>query len=280
MKSVKISWLALVTIIALGGARCGSSSNTATATVDIPKATISIGIKYTNEPEVILETIPASSKTIYLSAEVVNPTRSTEVRVSWYKNSSQPIANETFSGKRVNSGNKLDFDYKQSSSWLASSVERPGLSWTLGEYRAEVYLNGKLAKTVFFTVVSDSEAEQSSASKAIQSISFGDIINDSDSIVAPKTTFARDTATIYLQLGIGIIQPSTTVEVGVRHVKSGILVNTFSSVVTNENNLLLSLPRDRFGRLWSDKLWPAGSFEVTVKVNGTVARTSTFVVKE
>jgi len=280
MKLLKFGAVAFIVLTTLAGARCGGGATSAN-TPAITDVAVSVGIKYTNEPETVLETVASSSRIIYVSAEVTNPTKSTEVKVAWYKLPNQPIATETFSGKRGSSGNQLDFDYKRTTSWLASQVERPGLSWTIGEYRVEVYLDGQSAKTVFFNVVSDSDADKLTASKAIQSVLFSDAIDDNNQLVdSARTTFARSTPTLYIQVKLGAVPAGTSVEAGVRYVKTGLSINTFTAVATGNDTLLFPLPLERFGRLWSDKLWPIGSFQVITKINGVIGKTSTFLIED
>ncbi|MFA5009657.1 MAG: hypothetical protein WC553_00290 [Patescibacteria group bacterium] len=276
MKLIQPTALVLIALLALGGARCGQN---ATVNGSIEQTSIATGITYDNQPENSLEQVPASATAIYLSAEIANPTKSTTVQVAWYQLPTTVIASEEFSGKRESGGNNLDFDYTKSTSWLASRITRTGLSWSLGDYRVEVSLNGNIAKTLFFKVVSDSEAEKASVEKIVSALRVGDALDDDNQLVAAKTSLARGTDNIHIAVTLTGAKAGSNLEVGVRFVKTDLVINSFSSVVSGSKTLIFSLPRDRFGRLWTDKLWPVGSFEVTAKLNGVIARTTTFVVQ-
>ncbi len=277
---MKMYQIALVFVIALVGLTGASCSRPVTETkTTIPQAVITTGIKYTNQPENNLEQVGGSSSVIYLAVEVNYPTSNTEVRVVWRKMPNQVIATETFTGKRTNTRNQLDFDYRLASSWLSSRVERPSLSWPMGEYKTEVYLDGGLAKTVFFSIVSDAEAEKQRVRGVVNSLTLGDTLTDDNRLANTKTTFSRNTPVIYIQTKISGATAGTNLEVAVRHVKTDLAVNTFSAVVAGDDTLIFSLDRNQVGRLWSDKLWPVGSFEVTAKINQATARTTNFVIQ-
>jgi len=276
MKQLKPLLVLLLALLTLSGARCGGIAATRPA---VEQAVIATSIHYDNQPDNNIEQVPTSTAVIYLAAEVTDPTSATTVQVTWYQLPNQVIATETFAGKRQSSSNQLDFDYQKSASWLASRVERPGLSWPMGEYRAEVRLGSQLAKTVFFKVVSDIAAEEASAKKIIRSVKFGDTLNDSNQLSSSKTSFRRTAPAIYIQVELAGAKPGTDLQVGVRYVKDDLLINTFSSVVMGDDQLVFALSRDRFGKLWSDQLWPVGSFQVTAKVNGVAAWTGSFLVQ-
>ncbi len=277
MKTFHIILAGILIFMGLTGSSCNRPQ--ANTTTDIAQAVIATGIKYDNQPENNLEEVGDSSPSIYLSAQVVRPTSTTAIRVVWYKLPNQILATETFSGKRTDSRNQFDFNYKTNSSWLSSRIERPSLSWPTGDYKTEVYIGENLAKTVFFHIATDAEAEKQQLGRIITSLSFGDSLTGDNRISSGKTYFSRTTPTIYIQVGIGNAPAGTDLEVAVRQVKTDTLVNTFSSVVSGNDTVLFSLGKSQFGRLWSDKLWPTGSFEVTAKINQTTVRTANFIIQ-
>lgn len=277
MKVFQITLAAVIVLLGLTGTSC--SRPLADTGTTISQAIITTGVKYTNQPENNLEQVGDSSSVIYLAAEVSRPISTTEVRVVWQKLPNQIIATETFTGKRTNTRNQLDFDYRAATSWLSSRIERPNLSWPMGEYKTEVYLNGNLAKTVFFDIVSDTEAERQQIQKLVSSLKFGDTLTGDNQLTGTKTSFSRTTPIIYIQVKLVGAPAGTDLQIAVRQVKTDLTVNTFSSVVVGDNTLLFSLDRNQLGRLWSDKLWPVGSFEVTAKINQTAARVTNFVIQ-
>lgn len=277
MKTFQIALAAVIVLLGLTGASCSRSLTDAETTIS--QAIITTGVKYTNQPENNLEQVGDSSSVIYLAAEVNHPVSTTEVRVVWLKLPNQVIATETFTGKRTSTRNQLDFDYRAATSWLSSRIERPNLSWPAGEYKAEVYLDNNRAKTVFFNIVSDAEAERRQVQKLVSSLKFGDTLTDDNQLASAKTSFSRTTPIIYIQVKLADAPAGTDLQVAVRQVKTDLTVNTFSSVGAGDDTLLFSLDRNQFGRLWSDKLWPAGSFEVTAKINQATAQTANFVIQ-
>lgn len=277
MKLSQFSLLALVLFLTLSGVRgCGPDPQAVAAS--IAQAAITASVGPTNEPDNRLEKVAATTPTIYLAAEVLNPKRSTVVKVVWQQLPGKVLATELFDGKRQDSGNQFDFEYRSASSWLLSQIKRPGLSWPLGSYRTEVYLGNRLAKTVFFDVVADADAEQQLVERMINQVVFGDAITGSNQLANRKTTFARTADNIYIQIRVVGAPVGTNLNVGVRYIKDNLVFDPFTSVVRGDQTLLLTLSRSRFGKLWSDGLWAEGSFEVTVKVDGTIARTATFRV--
>jgi len=279
MKTSKIVLITLLTAVTLTGASCGGGGSSSTTATTVAQAVLATGVKINNEPENNLEEVAAGTATLYLAAQINNPTTKTTTRVTWYKLPDKVVATETFSGER-GASQTSDFDQRYRSSWLASRVEKPGASWPLGDYRAEVLLNSRLAKTVFFTVVSDSQADKEAASRAIQKLSMGDTITDENRLVSSRTTFTRNTENIYVQTDLSAsTQPGTDLQVNIRYIKEDLIVTTFFGVVGNDSTLIFALPRERFAKPWADRLWPVGTFEVTVRVNGVLGRTANFYVR-
>ena len=260
-----------IVFVALSAVACSSELSP-----QVDSAMIAGEVSLTNEPVSRLVEVPTSVPVIYLAAAVSNPMSSTQIRVRWFKLPTQLLASEDFDGRHGDS-NRFDFDSSKSLSSLASRLERPGVSWDMGEYRAEVWLNGKLAKTVFFQVVSDAEAEQLRAQHTVKSITFSDSA-DQGRLGESRLSFGRSTNTIYIQVGLDTTLSGVTIQTSVRYVKSDQIITTFTTVPTGTDPLMFTLPRERFGRFWSDKLWPVGTFEVTVRAGGVTARTQTFQI--
>lgn len=221
--------------------------------------------------------ISASSEKIYLSGKVSNPNKSTRVRVAWLKLPNQIIATEDFSG--VNSGsNGFDFDRTKANSYFASSIDRPGLAWVEGEYKAEVYLGSRLNQTLFFKIVSDSEAEEDNNRRIISRVSFGEAI-EGDLVKDPTTRLTRSASHIYIQIELAGRQPGNKVEATIRHLREDKVINTFTATTGESQSLIFDLPLERYGRLWTDRLWATGAYQVEVKVNGISVLTPSFIVE-
>lgn len=239
----------------------------------------SLGRTIGNDNAVVASTtkLPSSAQTIYLSAEVTNPSNNAAIRVIWTKLPQSIIASEDFTGAR-NVSDPFDFDNKKPTSYFASKITRDGISWIEGEYKADVMLNGRKLNTVFFKIVSDSEAEAEDNKNIISRVMFGDSLDDDSQINKSLTRFTRTQDHIYIQVDLAGRRPGERLEVEVRYPKEDKGVNTFTTTTGNAEFYVFDLPLERFGRLWPDRLWPTGSFEVNVKVNGTVVSSPSFVV--
>lgn len=273
MRSVRLSVLLLVTFVILGAAGC---SRGVTTTVD--QVTVTTSVTDQNVAEAATDEVPAGSEAIYLSARVNYPTKDTVVQVKWYRLPGQFIAVEDFYG-RYGSVQRFDFNEDARQSFLASRLERTGVSWAVGEYRVEVFLNGELVQTAFFKVISDVEALAKATAQKIQGLELGDTLNSQFKVDQDKVVFARTTDHIYIQVNVADADPNTKIETNVRYVKEDRAIANFTSEVTGNKELVLSMSRERFGRLWPDSLWPEGTFEVEVEINGIQAKTKTFQVE-
>jgi hypothetical protein len=279
MRKIQFVLMGLCTVVLLAGASCKPNINP--NATSIGRVVLASAIKVNNEPENDLEKVSAGTAVLYLTAEVLRPVKSTIVSTTWYKIPNQVVVTENFNGSRgASSVDQTDFDERYSSSWLASRAQRPGSSWTVGDYKVEVALNGKTAKTLFFSIVKDSEADQQTAAGMVSSIQFGDALGDDNFIAVGKAIFARDVDHLYVQLNLASsAKPGTEVQVAVRHLKEDLVINTFSAVVGTDSTIIFDLERSRFGKLWADRLWPTGSFEVVARMNGVVGKTASFQVK-
>lgn len=273
MRLIRLGVLLLATFFLLGAASCSRGPST-----NISDVAIATGINTQNVAENVLDEVPAGSEAIYLSAKVNSLTVSTQVEVRWYQLPSQLIAKDSFKGNR-SQVQSFDFDRNVQGSYFASRIERQGVSWPIGEYRAEVFLNGQLVKTVFFNVISDIEAEQKALASKVQKIILGDALNSGFKVGEDKDVFARSTDNIYIQVNLAGVAPNTKVETNVRYIKEDQVIANFTSEVTGDKELVLTLSRERFGRLWADRLWPVGAFEVSVVIGGVQGKTRDFQVK-
>ena len=140
-------------------------------------------------------------------------------------------------------------------------------------------MGDQLAKTVFFRIISDTEAQQQATASQVRQIWFGDALTHEFKVGADRTVFSRATNDIHIQIDLVGLPPSTEVRTNIRYIKKDQQVASFVSEVTGDRELVLSLSRERFGQLWPDRLWPEGTFEVTVTIGGVQAKTRTFQVQ-
>ena len=273
MKLIYFALSGALTLVVLSGARCSVAQDTDLPSVS--QAAITTGLKQNNEPANQVEVIAAGTAVIYVSAEISRPTNDTTATVTWLKVPNQVIATESFDGRRGDSAiQSRDFDRNYPTSWLASQVNRPGASWALGEYQAEIRIDDRLAKTVFFTVVQDSQLDQTMAQRVVQRIRTGDALTDDNHLANTKTVFQPTTDNIYIQLGLTDELPGAKLQVDIRHLKTGAAIDSFTSVTNTDLEPVFTLSRARYRNLW-----PTGAYEITAKINGTVGRTISFTVQ-
>jgi hypothetical protein len=274
MKLLKISLLGVALLFTLGAVSCSGD----TEITSVGQVSIATGLALYNQPANEVSKIATSTETIYLSAEVVRPTRLTRIRVKWYQLPSKLLASQDFTGRREGS-NKFDFNNKTQSSFLASSISRDTISWPIGEYRAEVFIDNELAKTMFFNIVTEVEASTSRLAAIVRSVKTGDALNGQFKLANSKTVFTRTADNIYVQTSIKGAEPSTDLAVRVRYVKENRTFADFSYKIIDDKEIVVDLARERFGKLWSDKLWPVGTFEAMILVNNVEVSSHTFFVR-
>ncbi|RLC37934.1 hypothetical protein DRH29_00780 [candidate division Kazan bacterium] len=237
--------------------------------------TITTAIAFDNSAENSVAEIAATTKNIYLSARVVDPTAGTKVRVKWYHLPDTLIASEDFEGR----GGRFDFDEHDSRSFLASQIEKEDITWPLGEYRADVLLNGKTVKSAFFKIISDDEASSIAAQGIIQAIKLSDQRSDDYQIIQDKSVFSRYTNIIYVQVDVAGANPDMEIVTKVRYVKDNLEIASLESAVLGDTSIVWDLVRESLGKRWHDRLWAVGSYEVSVLVDGVLAKQRTFVVE-
>lgn len=274
MKLVKRGMLLVALLLTLGAASCGSDGEQ----TSVGQVAVATGLELYNQPSNELTKVAASADAIYLSAEILNPVSTSRVRIRWYRLPSQLISTEDFLGKR-DQANKFDFMLNSKSSFLASSITKDSLAWVLGEYRVEIFINNEIAKTISFDIVSDNEASEGALTAIVRNIITGDSLNNKFKIVAPKSTFTRGTDNIFVQTSIKNAVPGTSVAIKIRYVKEDRIFANFTYEVIGDEDIVVDLERNRFGKLWSDRLWPEGAFEVMVYVNNIEVSSHIFLVK-
>ncbi|MDD5605847.1 MAG: hypothetical protein PHR51_00700 [Patescibacteria group bacterium] len=274
MKFFKVSLLVVALWFTLGAASCSRDISS----TNIGQVAIATGLNLYNQPSNELAKVAASTETIYAAVEVFDPTPTTRIRVRWYRWPSELIASEDFVGQR-SSANKFDYQAGAKSSFLASSIKKNDLTWALGEYKVEVLVNNNPAKSVMFDIVPDNEALAGELAAIVHKISTASALDDDFKISDAQTTFARNVDDIFVQTNIRGADAGTAVSIRVRYVKEDNIFATFSYEVDEDQDIVVDLERDRYGKLWSDRLWPEGAFEITVLVNNLEAASHTFLVK-
>ena len=272
MKLINIFASSLI-FVSLIAASCGPGP---TPDAQLTELAITRTIGINNEATSATDLIPASAKSIYLSGRVLQPKSSTRIKVVWSKLSGGIVGTESFSGTA--SRDQFDFDRSISGSYFASQVDRTGVTWEQGAYKADVYVGSKLYDSLSYKVVSDTEADISQNKKILSSVSFGSELDDAGGLANSQTTFSRSTPHIYIDLSLAGTNAGNKIETSVRYLKGDQVINTFTTTTGRDTDVIFDLSLSQFGRLWTDKLWPSGGFEVLTKINGTVVSTQSFIV--
>lgn len=273
MKLIKRGMLLVALLLTLGAASCGDGEQTS-----VGRVAVATGLELYNQASNELSKVAASVEKIYLSVEILRPTQFTRVRIKWYQLPNKLLASEDFIGHRDGS-NKFDFNRNAGASFLASSIAKNSVSWPIGEYKAEVFIDNDLAKTIFFNVVTEFEASTSRLAAVVRSLKTGDELNNRFKLGNSKTVFNRTTENIYVQAGIRNAEPGTDLTIRVRYVREDRIFASFSYEIIDDEDIVVDLARTRFGKLWTDKLWPEGVFEAMVLVNNVEVASHTFFVR-
>jgi len=262
-----------ILVLFLTAASCGNSNPSR-----VDNVAIGVSVNPDNRVQTEIEAVPSSTPTIYLSGRVVGPTANTEVRVAWSRLDTGIIATESFDGTRGN-GDLFNFDKSVTGSYFASQINREGIGWEQGEYKADVFLNGQRVTSRFFKVVTDSEADNINNSAKVRSVTFGSQLSSNNQIQTSQTSFSRNTDHIYTQINLNGSQPGTRIEARVRYLRQNLVVNNFTATAGQEQFILFDLPLSRFNILWSDRLWASGGYEVEIMVDGSTISTESFIVE-
>lgn len=271
-------FLLMIAVVFLTAASCSRGVNPEEVTTAIDQATVTLGIDFENKPANTITSVAAGTASIYLSARVVNPTRTTSARIRWSK-AGAIIATQDFNGGRGND-NQFDFVQGDNNSYFASQVDRPGTSWPLGDYKIEIFLNGRLDQTLNFKVVTDQDQDQNQARNMVSSLIFGSRVNAQNQLTVTGTTFDPSTPNLYAAIGLNQVPVGSNLELAVRYVRDNVAVTSYKVQYQEGDSITIEIDSDQvFRRSRPNRSWPAGSYEVTVLINGVQARTSTFVVR-
>lgn len=265
--------LPLILILTAAGCR-GNVSN-------IGKVAVATQVNIDNSPigdsqSVILATTPA----IYLSAEVINGQIGTKVDVEWrYITGNKILATEFFRGNRNNSRpHEFVTGKKLTDSFLSSRIVLSKLGWDLGSYEVVIQLDGQIVKRIGFNIVSSNEFDDMSKKAMLKKLYLGSKINNQAQIAIPGSRFTQNQEKIYAVALLQNVPAGTIIQAVWKHLDNNQVITSFSVPFSNSGYLPFEISLDRFGRLWSDNLWPKGTYEVSIYVDNVLVTTSNFTV--
>lgn len=132
----KAHWpLALVTLALLASALACS--------IEITTAFVRAANLVTDETGASRTTSYAPADTFYLLVDLANAPSDSEVRVAWVQVGAGDDGSDRVVGEET---------LRSGSGKLLFSATHPEQQWQIGDYRAEVYLNGEQTHTIPFTV--------------------------------------------------------------------------------------------------------------------------------
>ena len=265
----------LLGVLLLSAASCGGKP------AQVDRAAIATGINPDNSPvgEAQLNLL-LTTPTIYLCAEVVNAKEDTAIDVEWrYLTADRVLATETFRGGRTDDRpQEFITGVGPATSWLYSHITLTGLSWPMGSYEVTVKLDGQEVDRVDFNVVGSQQFDELSKKALVESFYLGSKLNDQSQIAIPGSQFSRSQEEIYAVALLKGAPAATKVRAVWRYLEGGVTINDFLTTFSGSGYLPFDISLSRFGKLWSDRLWPAGTYSVSLYVDNVLVTTKNFTV--
>jgi len=265
----------LLGVLLLSAAGCGSKP------AQIDRAVIAMEINHDNSPvreaqPNLLLTTPA----IYLCAEVANAKEDTTIDVEWrYLTADRVLATEAFRGGRTDDRpQEFVTGVGPATSWIYSHITLTGLSWPVGSYEVTVKLDGREVSRVDFNVVGSQQFDELSKKALVESFYLGSKLNDQSQIAIPGSQFPRSQGEIYAVALLKGAPAATKVRAVWRYLEGGVTINDFLTTFSGSGYLPFDISLSRFGKLWPDRLWPVGTYSVSLYVDNILVTTKNFTV--
>jgi hypothetical protein len=265
----------LLGVLLLSAASCGGKP------AQIGRAVIATEINSNNSPvgETQLNLL-LTTPTIYLCAEVVNAKEDTAIDVEWrYLTEDRVLGTETFRGGRTDDRpQEFVTGVGPATSWLYSHITLTGLSWPVGSYEVTVKLDGREVNQVDFNVVGSQQFDELSKKALVESFYLGSKLNDQSQIAIPGSQFSRSQGEIYAVALLKGAPVATKVRAVWKYLEGGVTINDFLTTFSGSGYLPFDISLSRFGKLWPDRLWPAGTYGVSLYVDNVLVTTKNFTI--
>lgn len=262
-------------VLLLGAAGCGSQP------ASIGRVAVVTQINTDNSPTTesqanVLSTTPA----IYFSAEVMNAREGTAVDVEWrYLTDNRVVATETFRGGRSEaSPQEFIVGVAPATSWIASRITLSGLSWAMGSYEVTIKLNGQAAKQVNFNVVGSQVFDELAKKALVETVYLGSRLNDKNQVAIPGTKFARSQDNIYAVVLLKDAPAGTAVRAVWEQLETGKQISDFNTSFSGSGYLPFDISLNTVGKNWPDRLWPNGTYSVSIYVDKVLVTTKNFSI--
>lgn len=229
-----------------------------------------------NSKNVFLSSAPA----IYFTAVAVDATQNTRVDIQWQNaTQDQIIATEVFRGGRTKERpQEFLVGLKPTTSYFSSKINLSGLAWSIGTYEVQVKLNGKDVGRINFNIVGDEDFDVLAKKSLLQSFYLGSQINSDKQVTVPGTVFNPNQEKIYAVALFKEVPANTSVKAVWKYLDENRNIDSFYMKFNGSGYLAFEISLEKFGRLWSDGLWPKGNFEVSLYVDNVLIITKNFTV--
>lgn len=266
-------WLAV--LILLSAAGCGGKPT------QIGRVAIATQINRDNSPvgESQLN-ILLITPTIYFCAEAINAKEGSAIDVEWrYLTGDRLLATETFRGGRTDDRpQEFITGVGPVTSWIYSHITLSGLSWPVGSYEVTLRLNGKTERQTDFNIVGSQEFDELGKRALVESFYLGSKLNDQNQVAIPGNQFTRSQEKIYAVALLKNAPVATKVKAIWRYLEKGVTINEFLTTFSGSGYLPFEISLSHFGRIWPDRLWPAGTYSVSLYVDNVLVTTKNFSV--
>ena len=265
---------------------CRSAFSSAT----LGAVALSTVVKADGEPLNPMDTIPAGAPSLHCSVQVQNAPQGTVVRVIFVSIDAIDTPDYIIDDiKVVTSGTR----------WVDFCLDRDERLWPSGRYRAEIYLDGQLARTVAFRIAGSGSTPTPRPTSTqtlaptptctptatrrptttlalfiVEAVTARGI-DDHFEAVDPTTTFAPDDDAFYYVVRVAGVPEGTTLQVVWIAVDIGGVPNwaikRTEYEVTGDHTAAFTLAR-------GTEPWPGGRYRAELYIDGQLARVSEFVV--
>lgn len=273
-KSEKGITLLLVLLMITSG--CGQPKEG----VSLANLTTTNQINADNSPVSSKNVFLSSTPAIYFTAKVIDATQNTVVEVKWRNaTKDQVLATESFKGGRTKDRpQEFMVGLKPTTSYLYSKISLSGIGWSIGTYEIQAKLNGVEVGKLNYNIVADDDYDLINKRNLLKNLYLGSQINQDKQITVPSTVFDRDQEKIYASALFKDVPVGTTIRTVWKYLDGNREIDSFYTKFSGSGYLVFEISLEKFGRLWSDGLWPKGNFEVSLYVDNVLIITKNFTV--
>lgn len=203
---------------------------------------------------------------VFVIVTVADTPRGTPVKCVWIATKAQGApSNYKISESTIKVGGPLN----QGTCWMS----RPNNGWPIGEYRAEVYLAGRLTNSVQFRVEKGPVGTAGPTQPRVTNV----VLTDDEHRKVQKTVFTPNTPNIYILFTLVNAPKTTSVKcVWFATKTQGVQPNYKIDEITMEMGGTLDQGTCSISR--PDKGWPTGDYRVEIYSAGKVLHTAQFRV--